>query len=116
MKLLIVDDNSDTRKLIRTMMKPLADDIIESHNGIEAIASFARHRPDWVLMDIEMKGMDGIKATQEIKSAYPDARIIILTMFDDDRLRGAAAQAGAERYVLKDNLADLQEIFGKNLK
>ncbi len=111
MKLLIVDDNSDTRKLIRSVIKLHGHDIIESQNGRDAVTSYAAHRPDCVLMDIAMEGMDGIKATETIKAAYPDARIIILTMFDDERLRAAAALAGAEGYVLKDNLSDLQAIL-----
>lgn len=113
MKLLIVDDNSETRNLIRTIMKPHGHEIMESQNGIEAVRSYALNRPDCVLMDIEMSGMDGIQATKEIKAAYPDARIVILTTFDDDRLRAAAVQAGAERYVLKDHLTELQSIIGK---
>lgn len=107
MKLLIVDDNSDTRKLIRSIMTVHGHDIVESHNGAEAVRLYAAHRPDCVLMDIEMDGMDGIKTTESIKSTFPEARIVIVTMFDNPRLRAAAERAGAERYVLKENLTDL---------
>lgn len=107
MKLLIVDDNSETRKLIRNIMKPHGHAIVESENGYDAVELYAVHKPDYVLMDIEMEGMDGIKATEAIKAEYPEARIIIVTMFDDARLRTAAAHAGADGYVLKENLTEL---------
>lgn len=111
MKLLIVDDNADTRKLIRTVVRKCSDDIIEGHNGAEAIASYIQHRPDWVLMDIEMQGMDGITVARTIRQKYPEARIIMVTMHDDPRLRSAAREAGAAGYVLKENLTDLPPLL-----
>lgn len=113
MKLLVVDDNADTRKLIRSIMKPRGHDVLESGSGSEALALYATYRPDCVLMDVEMPGVDGIEATAMMKTKYPDARVVILTMFDDDRLRSAAARAGAEHYVLKDDIANLHTILGK---
>jgi CheY-like chemotaxis protein len=107
MKLLIVDDNDDTRKLIRSVVRNCSEDIIESRNGLEAIASYARHQPDWVLMDIEMGGMDGLAATRMIKQDFPQAKIIIVTMHDNARLRSAANEAGASGYVVKENLTEL---------
>lgn len=107
MKLLIVDDNADTRKLIQSIIKPLGHDIVESHNGIDAINSYATHRPDCVLMDIEMEGIDGLAATKSIIHTYPDARIIIVTIHDSPRLRLAATEAGASGYVVKENLMQL---------
>jgi CheY-like chemotaxis protein len=111
MKLLIVDDNIDTRKLIRSIMKPYGHDIMESQNGIDAVESYAAHRPDCVLMDIEMEGMDGLAATRTIRESYPDARIIIVTTYDEPRLRSAAKDAGAQEYVLKENLIALQSLI-----
>jgi len=107
MKLLIVDDNNDTRKLIRSIIKPYGHDILESQNGIEAIRSYATHRPDCVLMDIEMEGMDGLAATRNIIQSNPDAKVIIVTMHDNPRLRLAASEAGASGYVVKEKLTEL---------
>jgi CheY-like chemotaxis protein len=107
MKLLIVDDNADTRKLIQSIIKPLGHDIVESHNGLDAINSYATHRPDCVLMDIEMEGMDGLAATRNIIQANPGAKVIIVTMHDSPRLRLAATEAGASGYVVKEKLTEL---------
>lgn len=111
MKLLIVDDNPDTRKLIRTVVRKCSEDIIEGRSGTEAIASYIQYRPDWVLMDIEMLGMDGLTATRMIKRDYPEAKIIIVTMHDDARWRLAAQEAGAAGYVLKENLTQLPSLL-----
>lgn len=114
MKLLVVDDNNDTRELIRSIMKPHGHDILESRNGIAAVQSYSENQPDCVLMDIEMEGMDGIKATETIKAEYPQARIIIVTTFDDPHLRTAAVRAGAEQYVLKENMIELPALLSRN--
>ncbi len=107
MKLLIVDDNNSTRKLIRSIMRPYGHEIVESGNGSDAVKLYASELPDCVFMDYEMPGINGIKATETIKGSFPNARIIIVTMFDDEYLRAAAIKAGAERYVLKEDLMDL---------
>jgi DNA-binding NarL/FixJ family response regulator len=88
-------------------MKPHGHELVESHNGTEAIRHYAIHRPDCVLMDIEMQGMDGISAARAIRKDHPEARIIMVTMHDDPRSRSAAHEAGAEGYVLKEDLTEL---------
>jgi DNA-binding NarL/FixJ family response regulator len=60
-------------------------------------------------MDIAMKDLDGISATRQIKAAYPDAKIIIVTGYDEAELRQAAREAGACGYVLKENLIELRQ-------
>jgi two-component system, NarL family, response regulator DegU len=111
MKLLIVDDNINTRKLIRSIMNPYGYEIIETDNGSDAVKLYASEHPDCVLMDYEMPGMNGIQATENIRALFPNARIIIVTMFDDEYLRVAAMKSGAERYVLKEDLMDLPELL-----
>jgi two-component system response regulator DegU len=111
MKLLIVDDNAETRKLIRTVVRKCSEDIIEGRSGMEAVASYIQYKPDWVLMDIEMAGMDGLTATRKIKSEHPEAKIIMVTMHDDPRWRLEAQKAGAIGYVLKENLTQLPSLL-----
>ena len=60
----------------------------------EAVAAYAEHRPDWVLMDLQMSGLDGIPATRQIVEAFPD-RVLIVTQFEGPQLRQAAGEAGA---------------------
>jgi CheY-like chemotaxis protein len=111
MKVMIVEDNDQMRRLIRSLVALLADDIYECSDGAEAVAAYAAHRPDWVLMDVEMKEMDGITATRKIKEAFADAKIVIVTQYDDAQLREAARAAGASEYVLKDNLLAVRQIL-----
>ena len=109
MKLLIVEDNSGVRHVIRAMVANVAEEIRECGDGAEALAAYAAERPDVVLMDIEMKTMDGITATRHIVAADPSARVIMVTDYDQPDLREAADQAGACGYVVKDNLLELKD-------
>ena len=111
MKLLIVEDNTEMRRLIRSMVEDLAEDIRECSDGDQALAAFTDQRPDWVLMDIKMSGMDGLAATRQIISADPTAKVMIVTDYDDLQLREAAREAGASEYVVKENLADARRIL-----
>ena len=74
-------------------------------------AEYGRLQPDCVLMDIEIEGVDGITATRQIIDAYPQARILIVTNYNDDNLRRAAREAGACRYIVKEHLLDILEIL-----
>jgi len=111
MKLLIVEDHPAVRKLIRSIVHDLADDIRECNDGSDALAAYAEFSPDVVLMDIEMKKIDGISASGLIRKANPHARVIMVTNYDDPALREAAALAGACGYVLKRDLLDLRRIL-----
>jgi DNA-binding NarL/FixJ family response regulator len=109
--LLIVDDNERMRGLIRVVVSGLVDAIYECGDGEAALAAVAEHRPDWVLMDIEMPRADGITTTRRIKAAFPAARVVIVTQYDDNRLRRAAREAGADGYVLKESLMEILRIL-----
>lgn len=111
MRIMIVDDNSRMRRMIASLIDDLAEEIIECRDGSEAIPVYHERRPDWVFMDIDMKSVDGIEATRQIRIAFPDARIVMLTNYDESDLRAAASTAGACAYVLKDNLLDIREIL-----
>ncbi|CAN5317559.1 response regulator [soil metagenome] len=111
MSLLIVDDNAKIRRLLKSLVADLASAIHECSNGVEALTAYAAHQPDFVLMDIAMTEMDGITATQQITTADPAAKIIIVTNYDETGLREAAQSAGAFAYVLKDNLLDVRRLL-----
>ena len=93
--------------MIWRILQGLADEICECDNGAEVCALYAAQQPDWVLMDIELPGQDGINATRQLKAAWPEANILIVTSYDEPALRQAAQEAGACGYVLKTNLLDL---------
>jgi CheY-like chemotaxis protein len=109
--LLIVDDNLEMRQLIRRIMSKLCEEIFECEDGDEVLAAFAAHRPDWVLMDVEMKRTDGLTATAELTRTYPEARVIIVTKYTDEETRLAATRAGAWSFVGKDDLLSFRMLI-----
>lgn len=111
MTILIVEDSESMRQLIKKLVGDLTEAFSECSDGAQALGAYRDNQPDWVLMDIQMKDMDGLAATREIKGAFPQARIVIVTGYDDARLRKAAQNAGACAYVHKENLLDLRRIL-----
>ena len=109
---LIVDDNAKMRLLIRSIVRKVSDDVVECSDGSEALPAYIAHPPDWVLMDVEMPGMDGLRATRAITEQFPDARIIIVTQHTDAATREAAKAAGATGFVSKDNRSECGRVFG----
>ncbi|AKG90978.1 Response regulator receiver domain [Geoglobus ahangari] len=83
MKILVVDDDITMRELLRLMLKN--HEVYEADNGNRAIAIYERFKPDVVLMDILMPGMDGIEATKEILKKDPDAIIIGISAFASNK-------------------------------
>ena len=111
MRLLVVEDNPEMRRVITRVVSGIATEIVECGDGSEALAAYSRLQPDWVLMDIEMKVMDGITATAQIRAVFPAARVIVVTNHDNQALRQAAREAGARGYVLKDNLFEVRSLL-----
>ncbi len=104
-KILLVDDNFFLQKAIEEKLSVFTDIIIKdtASNGQEAIAILEKnHVFDLVLMDIEMPVMNGIQATEIIKNKYPQIKILILTVFENDENIFNAIKAGADGYLLKD--------------
>jgi DNA-binding NarL/FixJ family response regulator len=100
----LVDDQRLIRDGLRLLLE-LEDGLEvvgEAENGAVAVAVVAALRPDVVLMDIRMAVMDGVEATRRILDNWPQARVIILTTFDDDATVFDALRAGALGYLLKD--------------
>jgi len=111
LKLMIVDDHAAFRQVVKSLLQPLTADWVECEDGQEAVDRYPQAQPDLVLMDIEMKPLDGLQACARVKARFPDARIIILTQYDDADLHAAAAKAGACGYVLKENLPQVRELI-----
>src|SRR3974390_1416889 len=102
MKLLIVEDNAGVRRVIRSLVASVAGEVCECAGGAEALNLYNLERPDFVLMDIQMEGMDGITATRQIKATNPTARVIIVTNYDQPDLREAAGEGGGGGFVFKE--------------
>jgi DNA-binding NarL/FixJ family response regulator len=111
-RLLLVDDHPIVRKGTREMLEPYADfDVVgEASDGREGIQKTLELLPDVILMDVSMPGMNGIEATQAIKSQMPTVAVLVLTSYDDDAYVFALLEAGAAGYILKNARED--EIVG----
>ncbi len=110
--LLIVDDNKNVRRMIRSLVEDLAGDIVECADGSEAFSACEKRQPEWILMDVQMKPMDGLTATRKIKSFFPETKIAIVTNLNDEKTRAAAKAAGANAFLGKDNLMFLRDLIG----
>ncbi len=101
---LLVDDQPLLRMGFRMVLDSQADLSVvgEAGNGAEAVALTRTLRPDVVLMDVRMPGMDGIEATSRIVAARSASRVLILTTFDLDEYAFAGLRAGASGFLLKD--------------
>jgi CheY-like chemotaxis protein len=111
MKILIVDDNPRSRKMIRKYLRASNAEIAEREDGSEALSAYYEFSPHWVLMDWEMKKVGGLEATREITQRFPQAQILIVTNYDEKDLRQAAFEAGAKGYILKDDLTPLNSFL-----
>ena len=110
-KVLIADDHPMMRSGLTQLLEATDDLQVvgAATDGTEAVALDAEHRPDVVLMDISMPGLDGVEATRRIIDARPGAHVVMLTSFAEQERVIAALDAGAIGYLLKD--ADPAELL-----
>jgi DNA-binding NarL/FixJ family response regulator len=121
MKILIVDDHPIYAEALKNLLASWGyEDALIAGDGHDAVARAEEARPDVILMDIGLPGMDGIEATIEIKKRQPEAKIVMLTSLGEEESLLRAIKAGASGYLIKTLsgeelvrcLSDLQE--GKN--
>ncbi|WP_395695917.1 response regulator [Nocardioides sp.] len=106
-RVLLVDDQDLVRQGLRLILELAGLEVVaEARDGAEAVAAVAAHRPDVVLMDLRMPGMDGIEATRRIVASGAESRVVALTTFDLDEHVVDALRAGAVGFLLKDVTAD----------
>jgi DNA-binding NarL/FixJ family response regulator len=107
-RVLLVDDQKLMREGLRVLLElePDLKVVGEAGDGAEALTAYETHQPEVVLMDIRMPGIDGVEATWRLHERWPNARVIILTTFDDDEYVFEGLRAGALGYLLKDVSGD----------
>jgi len=105
-RILVVDDHPLIRQGIASLIADESDMtlVAEAANGREAVQQFRTHRPDIMLMDLQMPEMNGLDAMIAILGDFPDARIIVLTTYSGDVQALRAIKAGARAYLLKNTL------------
>lgn len=103
-RVLLVDDQRLMRDGMKTLLslEPDLQVVGEAGNGLEGVQQAMALRPDVVLMDIRMPGMNGVDATREIRRSLSETRVLVLTTFDDDDLVMDALLEGAAGYLTKD--------------
>ena len=104
-RVLVADDQTMIREGLRMILdaQPDIEVVAEAGDGAAALREAALHRPDVVLMDIRMPGMDGLRATERLLRSGSDARVLVLTTFGHDEFLYAAMRAGASGFLLKDS-------------
>jgi NarL family two-component system response regulator LiaR len=105
---MLVDDHAVVRSGLGAFLMAFDDLelVAEAGSGEEAVAMCNRFRPDVVLMDLKMPGMDGAAATRRIREHWPEIQVVALTSFKEEELVEGALQAGAIGYLLKNVSAD----------
>ncbi len=100
---LLVDDHKIMRDGIKAILKHMEDFRVvgEAATGVEAVQLSRRFKPSVILMDIGLPGLNGIETTQEILRYFPEGKIIILSMYDDENSVVSAIRAGARAFVIK---------------
>ncbi len=103
-RVLICDDQDVVRAGLRAILGtvPGIEVVGEVGDGAEAVELVPEARPDVVLMDLKMPGVNGVQATREIRDRYPDVRVLVLTTYDADEWVFDAIRSGASGYLLKD--------------
>lgn len=103
-RVLVVDDEALVRSGLRMILEATDDLLVvaEAADGRAAVAAVARHRPDVVLLDVRMPGMDGLRASRLVRDEATPPKVIMLTTFDMDEYVHAALRAGAVGFLLKD--------------
>ncbi len=107
-RVLLVDDHHLVRKALRALLESSVgiEVIGEAEDGRDAVRSVRRHRPDVVVMDIAMPGMNGLDAAEAIRVLPGNARVVILSMHDDPVLIQRALDSGVRGYLLKSSISD----------
>ncbi|MDP3241247.1 MAG: response regulator [Reyranella sp.] len=118
-KILVVEDTEDNRQILRDLLGMAGYEVVEANNGAQGVAMAAEHRPDLILMDIQMPVMDGYEATRRIKAdpALVSIPVIAVTSYALSGDEAKTRAAGCDGYIAKpysprQMLATVREILG----
>jgi two-component system OmpR family response regulator len=100
-KILVVDDEPEVREVFLEFLTDRGYDIVPAGSGLEALVAFQTHKPDLVLLDVEMPGMDGVETLRRILALDPFVQVIMVTGNADPSITSALLAIGAVDYILK---------------
>lgn len=109
-RVVLVEDHQIVRQGLRALLEGTDDVVVvaEADNGHDGVEIAKQHRPDVVVMDLNLPGLNGVDATKAIRQAVPEAHVLILSMYSTEEHVRPAIRAGAEGYLLKGSgLSDL---------
>ncbi len=116
-KILVVDDEKDICDFVRSFFKERGFQMLVALNGDEALSLVKKEKPDLILLDIKMKGMDGIAVLKHIKEIDKNFKVIMVTALEDQDKMNEAYKLGACDYITKPLILDyLEQTVGKCLK
>jgi two-component system response regulator MtrA len=98
-------------RLLSALLEGLPISVSHCHDGARALQACAEKQPDYVVIDLNLAGMEAFAAVRQIVAAHRDVRVLLLGEEDDSRLRSRASEAGVWRYVLKENLIDVRRLL-----
>ena len=105
--ILLTDDEAHIRKFIGLILRKFDNPrILEAGDGVQALALYKEHRPDMVLLDVNMPNMDGLQALAQIKLADPEALVVMLTSLTNRQTVEECVRLGAADYLRKDTPRD----------
>ena len=120
-RVVLIDDHLWIHEMVAATLQQVSDIVLvgQGHNGTDAVRLYEFYSPDIVLMDIVMPEMDGVQATQELVEAFPNAKVLALSSFQDERSIYGMLKNGAVGYLLKTDLSDeltstIRTIFAGN--
>jgi CheY-like chemotaxis protein len=112
LKLLIVDDHAPLRHTIRQLFEPLQATVLEADSGEAALELATKEHPDWVILDMRMPGIGGLKTIEAMRRLEPGVRVVMVSQFADPEYAELARRAGAVDFVSKEDLPHLLKIVG----
>jgi len=116
-KLLVVDDEQDICDFVKNFFQERGYDVLTATSGDEALEIVKKDKPDMVLLDIKMQGMDGIAALKHIKELDRSIKVVMVTALEDQEKMNEACKLGATEYITKPLVLDhLEEAVEKNFK
>lgn len=114
MKIMIVEDHPDMRRMLKSIVAMAAQEpveVFECVDGDEAVRTYDAVHPDHVLMDVQLGSMNGFMTTERIREVHPEASVIFVTSHNTSAYRTKAKLLNATGFVSKDNLSELDQLL-----